>query len=141
MRNVLILASLVSSCFFLAAATLTAGEVAPTEKDITAAMKATWERPAAGLNEARSIEIKSIKIGAESRKWSTPGEVGGPGSKIWAAKVHFLARRHYNARTTVSDYDTYYDLTKNQLGEWVLHTSSQAGSKHTPLPDEPPTKK
>jgi len=115
--------------------------IAPTEAELTTALKAAWESPASGLNSAKTIEIKSIKISTVSRPWANPADVGSVGYQIWTARVHFLARTLYATRTVVFDYDYYFDLSVNTLGEWVVQTSSQAGSKRTALPDEPAIKK
>lgn len=114
-----------------------AESTAPTEKEVASTLRAAYDRPATGINPAKSVEIKSMKISKESRPWSAPGDVGGPGSTIWLVKINYLMRTHYNTRTVVTEYDYYYDLTKNKLDEWVIQNSSQAGSKTTRLKDEP----
>jgi hypothetical protein len=120
--------------------TKAAEPVAPTEKEVTATLKAAHERPANNLNPAKSVEIKEMKISKESRVWSARGDVGGPGSTIWLVKINYLLRTHYNTRTVVYEHNFYYDMTKNSLDEWVIQTSSQAGSKSTAMKDEPASK-
>jgi len=110
---------------------------APTEDEVKTAVKAAWERAGGGMREAVTVEIKSVKIGTVSREWASFNDVGSKGMHIWTAKVHFITRKHYNTRTVAHDYDFYIDFSVNTLGEWVQQTSSQAGSKDSPLPDEP----
>ena len=112
----------------------------PTAQDIEKALKSIHEKPAPrGSDGAVTVEVKSVKVGAQ-RKWHF--EDGGDGTAetdLWSARVHYLIRTHFRTRTAVYDCDYPCAVFRNGLGEWQVGIT--AGAKKDSNYDEPADKK
>ena len=115
---------------------------APSEKDVETALRALFERPAKGMDAAKTVTLNSIKIGTETRKWERHDGGGGiEGRDVWMVKVNFLLKRHEKAKTVVFEWVAIFRVFKNQLGEWALTQDTAPGQSTGQLPDEPADKK
>ena len=101
-----------------------AAEASPTEKDITPALNARWKSNAV-TGTLTTVEIKAIKIGVETRKWTA--EDGGGGNvdqDVWQVKVDFTSRSSNQSRnrprSTSKDDVATFNVFKNTAGEWVV---------------------
>jgi hypothetical protein len=117
-------------------------DAAPTEKDITPGLNARWKSNAT-TGALTTVEIKSIKIGVETRKW-TVSDGGGSSSDhdVWQAKVEFVSHTSIQSRnrprTSSKEDVATFNVFKNTAGEWVV---SQIPNATPPIPEGPATKK
>jgi hypothetical protein len=117
MRNVLYTIAL----FAISACSGAAGGDRPTEADITAAMKKTWEHGATSTRPVTDITINSIQMGTSDESSYAQQLDGVPkGATVTHAKIDFTQHEHY----TDGDQDTRRIMTglvyKDQFNEWTV---------------------
>ena len=99
-------------------------QAAPIEKYITPALNARWKSNAV-TGDLTNVEIKAIKIGVETRKWTAADGGGGNiDQDVWQAKVDFTSRSSNQSRnrprSTSKDDVATFNVFKNTAGEWVV---------------------
>jgi hypothetical protein len=113
-----------ASLLLLTACGATSAGDRPTEAEITAAMKKTWEHGATSTRPVTDITINSIQMGTSDESNYAQQLDGLPkGATVTHARIDFTQHEHYSG----GDQDTRRIMTglvyKDQFNEWTVMNS------------------
>jgi hypothetical protein len=93
----------------------------PTTKDITSALKSTWENPQGPNREKNTVTINSIKLGTSEKSGSKHHFEGVPkGALVTNAKIDFIQNKFYSNETQHVRRIMTAWVFKDQFGDWKV---------------------
>jgi hypothetical protein len=91
----------------------------PTTKDITIALKSTWENEQGPNREKNTVTVNSIKLGTSEKSNSKHQFEGVPkGALVTNAKIDFIQNKFYSNETQHVRRIMTAWIFKDQFGDW-----------------------